>query len=52
MKLKNDVRKVLNLVLVYVIAGIVIFAMSERVERFNQQERFESESKVAVNISK
>ena len=52
MKMKDGVRKVLNLVLVYVIAGIVIFAMSERIERLNEIERLENESKVAININK
>ena len=41
MKLKEGVRKALNLILVYVIAGALIFAMSERVERLNEQERLE-----------
>ena len=52
MKMKDGVRKVLNLVLVYVIAGIVIFAMSERVERLNEQERLEKQCNVAVKIDK
>ena len=52
MKLKENVRKALNLVLVYVIAGALIFAMSERVERLNEQDRLEKESKVAININK
>ena len=52
MKLKDGVRKVLNLVLVYVIAGALIFAMSERVERLNEQERLEKQCNVAVKIDK
>ena len=52
MKLKDGVRKVLNLVLVYVIAGALIFAMSERVERLNEQERLEKGYNVAVKIDK
>ena len=52
MKLKSGVRKALNLVLVYVIAGLVIFAMSERVERLNEQERLKLESNLAININK
>lgn len=52
MKKKDALRKVLNLVLVYVIAGIVIFAMSERVERLNEQERLEKQCNVAVKIDK
>ena len=52
MKLKEGVRKVLNLVLVYVIAGALIFAMSERVERLNEQERLEKQCNVAVKIDK
>ena len=52
MKLKERVRKALNLILVYVIAGALIFAMSERVERLNEQERLEKECNVAVKITK
>ena len=52
MKLKSGVRKALNLILVYVVAGIVIFAMSERIERLNEIERLENETKVAININK
>ncbi|MBO5121521.1 MAG: hypothetical protein J6C28_07565 [Bacilli bacterium] len=52
MKLKEGVRKALNLILVYVIAGVLIFAMSERVERLNEQERLEKECNVAVKITK
>ena len=52
MKLKEGVRKVLNLVLVYAIAGSLIFAMSERVERLNEQERLEKEYNLAVKITK
>jgi hypothetical protein len=52
MKMKDGVRKVLNLVLVYVIAGALIFAMSERVERLNEQERLEKQCNVAVKIDK
>ena len=52
MKLKEGVRKALNLILVYVIAGTLIFAMSERVERLNEQERLEKECNVAIKITK
>ena len=52
MKLKKNIRKVLNLVLVYVIAGTLIFAMSERVERLNEQDRLEKGYDVAVKITK
>ena len=52
MKLKSGVRKALNLILVYVVAGIVIFAMSERIARLNEIERLENETKVAININK
>jgi hypothetical protein len=52
MKMKDGVRKVLNLVLVYVIAGALIFAMSERVERLNEQERLEKQCNFAVKIDK
>lgn len=52
MKLKEGVRKVLNLALVYIIAGALIFAMSERVERLNEQDRLEKECNVAVKITK
>lgn len=52
MKLKEGVRKGLNLVLVYVIAGALIFAISERVERLNEQERLEKECNVAIKITK
>ena len=52
MKLKEGGRKALNLILVYVIAGALIFAMSERVERLNEQERLEKECNVAVKITK
>ena len=52
MKMKDGVRKTLRLVLVYIVAGIVIFAMSERVERLNEQERLEKQCNVAVKIDK
>ena len=52
MKLKDGVRKVLNVALIYIIAGALILVMSERVERFNEQERLEKECNVAVKITK
>ena len=52
MRLKKSVRKVFNLMLVYIIAGLIIFAMSERVERLNEQDRLEKGCNVSVKISK
>ena len=52
MRIKKSVRKVLNLILVYVIAGIIIFAMSERVERLNERDRLENKCNVAIKIDK
>ena len=52
MRLKENVRKALNLVFVYVIAGALIFAMSERVERLNEQDRIEKGCNIAVKNTK
>ncbi len=52
MKLKDSVRKALTLILIYVIAGIGIFAMSQRVERLNEEERLQKECNVVVKNSK
>ena len=52
MRLKKSVRKVFNLMLVYIIAGLIIFAMSERVERLNEQDRLEKGCNASVKISK
>ena len=52
MKLKEGVRKFLTLVLIYVIAGIGIFAMSQRVERLNEEERLQENYNVVVKINK
>ena len=52
MKLKRGVRKALALVMVYVVSGIVIFAMSQRIERLNEIERQQKECNVAVKIDK
>ena len=38
------------MILVYVIAGIGIYVMSERVERLNEQERLEDKCNVAIKI--
>ena len=52
MRLKEGVRKVLAVILVYVIAGIGIFVMSQRIERLNEVERQQKECNVAVKINK
>lgn len=52
MKLKKGVRMVLRLIMVYAISGVVIFAMSQRIERLNEIERQQKECNVAVKIDK
>ena len=52
MKLKEGVRKFLVVVLIYVVAGVGIFAMSQRVERLNEEERLEKEYNISVKNNK
>lgn len=52
MKLKKYIRKALNVVLIYAISGIIIFAMSERVKWLNQQDRLEKGCSIAAKINK
>lgn len=52
MKLKNIVKKGLRLATIYFIAILCMLLMAERVERLNEQERYEREIAIAEKIDK